>query len=756
MKKTFALLTALLVAMVAGAQTLNIQVGQVTYQFPASQTGDMTYADGTTLTVMGKAFTLSDITAMTVDDTSVTDNLVSIAYSTSGSAAVTISGNVAQYVTATVSGNHVTIAQSNTDAVDDDEITYQLSGTATDGSLTMSGSYKCTVSLAGVTLTNPSGAAINITNSKRIQLSAKKDTENTLTDGSGSQKACIYSKGQLQLQGNGTLNVVGNYKHGIKSASYISIKNLTLNITQAVGDGINCEEYFQMKSGTVSISGVGDDGIQCDLGGTTSTGETTDHEDEDTGNVYIEGGTLKVTATATATKCVKCDGSISVTDGTITLNAEGAIDTSDTSDLSYASGFKADGDFTQSGGSITITVKGASGRGIGVDGTFTTTASSTGTLTITNSGALTSSGSTYFATAKGIKAGVVAINGGTIDITMSGQASKGIKSDEDDGSGNMTITGGTITITNSGAGGYDGVEKDAKGAGCLKADKNMTISGGTLTLKATGTGGKGIKADGTLDISGGSLSATTTGSQYKYSSSLTASPKGIKSTGAMTVSGGEIVASSANHEGIETKSTLKITNGYVYAYGGDDAINSAGAMTISGGYIMANSSGNDGIDSNGNMTISGGTIVAVGASGAEVGIDVIENGTLTINGGNIIAIGGLENTNNVSGTAYQASSYSKGSWYGFYNASGTLITAFKVPSNSSMGTPMAVYTSTGTPSLKSGVSASGTSYWNGYGYSSCSGGSTVSLSTYTNSGMGGGGNPGGGNQGGGPGGGPGH
>lgn len=743
MKKLSTLIAALVLTMVAGAQTLNVEVGSVTYLFPASQCGEMTYQDGSTVTILNKTFSLGDITAMTVDETTVTDNLVSIVYSGT-SAKVSIAGNVAQYVTATVDGGHVTITQSNTDAVDGDEITYQLSGTSTNGSLTLGGSYKCTVSLAGVALTNPSGAAINITNSKRIQLSAKNGTTNTLTDGSGSQKACIYSKGQLQLQGNGTLNVVGNYAHGIKSASYIKIKNLTLNITSAVSDGINCEEYFLMESGTVTITEVGDDGIQCDLGGTTSTGEKTDHEDEDTGNIYLEGGTLNVTASATASKCLKCDGSYVVSGGTIKLNAKGGIDTSDTTDLSYAAGFKADGNFTQTGGDITITVTGASGRGIGVNGTFTSAENSTGTLTITNSGALTSSGLKYFATAKGIKAGVVAINGGTIDITMSGQASKGIKSDEEDGAGNMTITGGKVTITNNGAGGYDGVEKDAKGAGCLKSDKNMTISRGTLTLKATGTGGKGIKADGTLSISGGTISATSTNSQYKYSSSLTASPKAIKSTGAMTISGGEIVASSSYHEGIETKSTIKISGGYVYVSASDDAINSASTFTITNGYVYANSSGNDGLDANGNMTISGGTIIAVAARSPEVGIDVIENGTLTINGGNIVAIGGLENTNNVSGTCYQASSYSKGSWYGFYNNSGSLITAFKVPSNSSMGTPMAVYSSTGTPTLKSGVTASGTSYWNGNGYNSCSGGTSVSLSSYTNSGMGGGGGPGGG------------
>ena len=734
----------------AGAQTLSITTSSGTKSYSAADltsSSPVTFSDGTTMTVGSDTYTISEITNAGAADADA--NEVHIIYNGS-SAAVVMATNVAQYVTASVSGAHVTITQSNTAAVDGDEITYVLSGTTTDGSFTLGGSYKCTVSLAGLTLTNPGGAAINITNSKRIQLSAKKGTENTLTDGSGSQKACIYSKGQLQIQGNGTLNVVGNYKHGIKSASYISIKNLTLNITSAVSDGINCEEYFLMKSGTVTISGVGDDGIQCDLGGTTSTGETTDHEDEDTGNIYLEGGTLNVTATATATKCVKSDGSITVTGGTYTLNAKGGVDTTDATDLSYAAGFKADGSFTQSGGDITITVTGASGRGIGVDGTFTTTAGSSGTLTITNSGALTSSGSSYFATAKGIKAGVVAINGGTIDVTMSGQASKGIKSDEDDGSGNMTITGGTITVTNSGAGGYDGTDKDAKGAGCLKADKNMEISGGTLTLKATGTGGKGIKADGTLTVSGGTISATTTGSQYKYSNSVTASPKAIKSTGAMTINDGTITASSSNHEGIESKSTITINGGYVYAYAGDDAMNSAGDFTINGGYVMGNSSGNDGLDANGNFYIKGGNVFAVATRDPEVGIDANteQNKQLYITGGNVVAIGGLESGSSLTNvTAKQTSSYTKGANYALYNGSAVAF-GFKVPSNSSMGTTMVVVTSS-TPALYSGTTLSGTTFWSGYGSTSASGGSSVSLSTYSSSSSGGGGGqPGGGGGGG--------
>ena len=627
------LIASVLTAMNAAAQTLNVTVGDVTYQFPAAQTGAMTFAGGSTLTIMGREFALSDISSMYTDESTVTDNLVSVVYSGT-SATVTVAGNVAQYVTPTVSGAHVTIAQGNTAAVDDDEITYQLSGSSTDGEFALSGSYKCTVSLAGLTLTNPAGAAINITNSKRIQLSAKKNTTNTLTDGTGgSQKACIYSKGQLQLQGNGTLNVVGNTKHAIKSSDYISVKNLTLNVTAAVGDGINCEEYFQMKSGTVSISGVGDDGIQCDLGGTTSTGETTDHDDEDSGNIYLEGGTLNITVTAAATKGVKSEGDV-------------------------------------------------------------------------------------------------------------------------------RISGGTITIHSTGNATWDSDDQEVKGSKCISADGNMTVSGGTLVLTSTGSGGKGIKVDGTLTVSDDAdltvstsgliaycssasnttiKTATSSNTTKKLSDNLKTSPKGIKADGAMTIKGGTMNVSASYHEAIETKSTLDISGGYIYAYSGDDAINSASTMTISGGYIMANSSGNDGLDSNGNMYIKGGNIFAIAASQPEVGIDANTEGgyKLYITGGNVVAIGGFESGVSISGgTAKTASSYSKGTWYGLTNGS-TAAFAFKVPSNSSMGSTMAVYTS-GTPTLSKSVTGSGTTLWDGNGYTAFSGGSTVSLSTYSSGGQGGG------------------
>lgn len=487
MKKICAFLMTLVLTIAATGQTLNVKVGSVVYQYPADQTGEMTYTDGTKLTIKGKTFTLADIDAMTVDDTEVTDNLVAIEYST-GSATIYVAGNVAQYVEPVVNGAHVTIVQSNTDAVDNEEITYQLSGTTSNGSLTLFGSYKCTVSLTGVTLTNPSGAAINIANSKRIQVSAKKGTTNTLTDGAGGeQKACLYSKGQIQFQGNGILNVVGKTKHGIKSASYVSVKNLTMNVTSAVSDGINCEEYFLMKSGVMTISGVGDDGIQCDLGSDTSTGETEDHDDEDSGNIYIEGGTLTVTTTAAATKGIKSKGDLCIIDGTlnITTTGNGAYD-SDDRDAKGCSGLNSDGNMTISGGTLVLKSTGTGGKCIKSDGKLTITG---GSIDATTTGG-TYSYSNSKAQPKAMKSdGDMVVSGGSVKATSSGHESIETK-------GTMTITDGTVYAFSS--------SDDA-----INSSSHMYLKGGTVT--GVSNGNDGIDTNGNMYISGGTIIACGSG-----------------------------------------------------------------------------------------------------------------------------------------------------------------------------------------------------------------------------------------------------
>ena len=138
------------------------------------------------------------------------NNTVTVVYN-GDTATVSVADNVTQYLTVTQEGAHVSIAQCDTLAT---EITYTLSGTSTDGEFYMSGSYKATVELNGLTLTNTtpvySGAAVHIQNSKRINVKVITGTTNTLVDAaSGSQKGCLYVKGHAEFKQYGTLNVVG-------------------------------------------------------------------------------------------------------------------------------------------------------------------------------------------------------------------------------------------------------------------------------------------------------------------------------------------------------------------------------------------------------------------------------------------------------------------------------------------------------------------------------------------------------------------
>ena len=553
MKKICITLTALLLTIAAGAQTLNVKVGNVTYQFPAAQTGDMTYADGTTVTIMGKTFSLSDVNSMTVDETEVTDNLVTVAYNGS-SATVTVAGNVAQYLTIEQSGAHVSITQSSDLA---EEITYTLSGTSTDGEFYMAGSYKATIELNGLTLTNTtpvySGAAIHIQNGKRIKVKPITGTTSTLTDAaSGSQKGCIYIKGHAEFAQKGTLNVVGNVKHGIKTGEYISIKNATVNVTSAVGDGINCGQYFLMESGAITIYGTGDDGIQCDIDDTdtypTGTGETTDHEDEDSGNVYVSGGTITVNCAATAAKGMKCEGDINITDGTINVTTTGNGEwDSDDLETKAACGLSADGNMNISGGTLTLTATGSGGKGMKCDGILTV---SDGTITVKTTGGL------YY-------------NNGATENTNFTQDTDNI--DSDYYSSPKGIKAGVKT------------ESKTNGKTTYSYSGGIVISGGNISVTTSGHNAEGIESKNTFDITGGYIT-------------VNAYDDAINSAQDLTINGGYVYARATNNDGIDSNSDCYIKGGLIVA------ISASGAEVA----IDANS------EDHKQLYVAGGTLVAIG------------------------------------------------------------------------------------------------------------------------------------------------
>ena len=796
MKKIFSLMIFVLaVCTLTTAQTMNIQIGQVTYQFPAEQTGQMNYTDGTTLTVMDKVFTLSELSSMYVNDATVEDNTVSVVYN-EASAAVTVAGNVAKYLTVSVSGAHVNIAQSEELA---EEITYTLSGNSTDGEFYMSGSYKATLELNGLTLTNTnpvtSGAAVHIQNGKRIKVKVMDGTTNTLVDcADGSQKGAFYVKGHPEFSKSGVLNVVGNLKHAIKAGEYIELKNATINVTSAQGDGINCAQYFLMESGTININNVTDDGIQCDIENPDTTtddnGNTGDDTDGDTGGI-----TGTVPSNAELWEAFKpyynTYYGLSRADQAIENVATFAHAYMQDIMTNATSEYKWLGDYVKSvatAQSYSLDTESAWRWHVHAffncnDGTVQGN-QKIATADFSTAGKPEAWGPAYIA-ANGASAlpkrttgetpdhededsGNIYLEGGIININTPGKAAKGIKSE-----GDIYVKAGTINVTTTGHGKWDEDDVKTKAAACLGSDAKVVISGGTLILTSTGAGGKGINCDAEFELSGGDVTIVTKGALYYHNgttentnytgntdnvnSDYYSSSKGVKADGKITITGGRIDVSTAglNAEGIESKTSILISDGEVVVNSYDDAINVGGDGTdliIEGGYVYARALNNDGIDGNGNVYVKGGLVYAIGSRDPEVAIDANteEGKKLYVQGGTIIAVGKLENGASITGgTAKQTTSWTAETWYALYNG-GELVAAFKTPTqsaSSSGGGPggrpggsssqvLVVYTSS-TPTLTSGVTVSGgTTYFDGAANigGSVSGGNSVTLSNYTSSG----------------------
>ena len=774
-------------------QTMWVHTGHVHWAYNTQSVGTMPYSSANMLTVLEKGFTLADVDSVTVASETFADDNVLVKYN-NNVADVYVAGNIANHITAQVTGARVAVIQ---DAEVATEYTYTLQGTSSSGCFYHAGAYKMTLALNGVNLTNPDSAAINIQNSKRIAVQLVDGTTNTLADGaSNTKKAAFLVKGHAEFAKGGSLTITGNKKHALACNEYMEVKKTvgTITITSAVADAINVTQYFQMNGGTINIQSCGDDGIQVDA-------EDTAIPEED-GHVLIKGGTLTINGSAAGTKCIKAEGNVDIQGGTLTLKHTGIpVWDADKSKIKEATGIGTDRNLTINGAEavVNINMTGDGARGMKCDSTMTCTA---GNIDINCSGGdwaystvdtssvkcakadyafILNGASMKCTTVKDEAVGVhsegtvlisdgtltlntydhgiksdydMEITGGTITYNINGPASKALKSE-----GNMHISGGNISGTVSGGGETASDQTTSASAG-IKCDYNVTIDGGTFDLKATGKGDKGMSIDGDLIINDGNIKVSTTGTRYGQSSSggwpggggssssdKRSSPKGIKVDGNITINGGTITVSATGgegSEGIESKKIMTINDGYVEVTSYDDALNSASHMYLKGGYVYAVATGNDAIDSNGNMYLSGGHVFCCGS---EEGLDANSEGGYKVyiqSGTNLMAIGGnmgaIESGASISQTCYKGS-VSANKWLALYSGSNVSFAAY-TPTFSGGGgygpggggsssSKTIVVTAPSTPKLYTGVTASGTTFWNGKGATNATGGSQVSLSTYS-------------------------
>lgn len=326
---------------------------------------------------------------------------VTITYA-GNTATVTIPEELAEEVVCT-SGNssNVVITNSNTF----NEVTYKLSGSSTAGSLTITQGYKMGLLLNGINLTSTTGAAVDIQCGKRIDVVMQSGSTNTFADfAGGTQKACFYAKGHVELAGAGTLNVTGNCNHAIATKEYFQVKKTVtaINILKAANDAIHCGQYFQMNGGTLTIDkNTTNDGIQVEY--KTDDNDEIIEDEENIGLAIIKGGTFNITLDSNQdAKGIKTEGGINISGGTFLINAvskgsrgmqtDGNMTISqdnattdikiyakggpctlpeDEEDPHKCMGIKVDGNLTITAGTVTVIQSGSKSKGIKVKGAYT-------------------------------------------------------------------------------------------------------------------------------------------------------------------------------------------------------------------------------------------------------------------------------------------------------------------------------------------------------------------------------------------------
>ena len=440
--------------------------------------------------------------------------------------------------------------------------------------------------MKGLTLTNTADAPIYIQKADKAFVVAKKGTTNTFTDASTRNKthtymndagqaktdttgACIYSKDDLTLKGEGTLVVKANYNNGIHSTNDLRVKNGLITVN-AKNNGLKGKGSVAISGGTINITTTAGDGIKSD--------------DDD------------------ATDLANGKGSIEITGGEITITS--AFDGITANNVvTIAKESKDNADNESNGENKAPTIKITTGGGQNCLG------ASTGG----NGGNGGNGGRGGFqggGPGGGFPGGFGGGNSCAPDSSM-----KGIKSDSsivisdgiieissrDDGihsGGTVTFTGGKVTVKTD----DDGVHADK--ALYVKDNANVSV---TMAYE-------GMESPD-MNFEGGITSVITTDDGWNAAggtSTMTGNTGGRGGWG-----GGFGGGSTGN---------LKVTGGFHYIYvgtGDTDGIDSNGGINISGGVIIVECRMNGGmggmVDSDGSTTISGGKLLGFGTNNSEEG-----------------------------------------------------------------------------------------------------------------------------------------
>ncbi len=202
----------------------------------------------------------------------------------------------------TVSGSGVSVSE-NTITINEGG-DFNVTGTLADGMIYVNTEDKVKLRLSGVDISNSTGPAIFFDNVEKGFITITEDTENYLSDGKEYTEeeadAALFSNDDLEIKGNGVLNITGNYKHGIAGDDDVVIENGVINIT-SYEHGIKANDTLNITGGEITINAQTGKGMKAGLELVIDDGIlniTTEESEglESKGILTINGGDINITS----------------------------------------------------------------------------------------------------------------------------------------------------------------------------------------------------------------------------------------------------------------------------------------------------------------------------------------------------------------------------------------------------------------------------------------------------------------------------
>ena len=215
--------------------------------------------------------------------------------------------------------------------------TYLLSGTLEEGQLLVDAEEGAEITLVfdGFKISNSTDAPLLFESGSSITLVLKDGSENAVTDLRSSaeeNKAAIYTKSDLTISRNGTLDVTGTAEDAIYSKTNVTVLGGTINL-KAGDDAIHADETLTILDGKVTVleSEEGLEGLVADIQG----GDITVNASDDGLNASDGSGSDKAPGQATEGAAIRISG------GVLTVKASG-------------DGIDSNGNLIISGGTVVV------------------------------------------------------------------------------------------------------------------------------------------------------------------------------------------------------------------------------------------------------------------------------------------------------------------------------------------------------------------------------------------------------------------